>query len=66
MRHVRHTAVQVVAIQKTAAERLLDGLFFLTLIVISIPPLYLAKSALGIDLLPGHSPLHDLLYWIVR
>jgi hypothetical protein len=28
--------------------------------------LYLVKSALGIDLLPGHSPLHDLLYDLVR
>lgn len=26
---------------------------------------YLGKSALGIDLLDGRSPLHDLLYWIV-
>ncbi|MGL4395142.1 MAG: hypothetical protein ACRCS9_01255 [Hyphomicrobium sp.] len=28
--------------------------------------LYLAKSALGINLMTGPSPLHDLLYWIVR
>ncbi len=26
---------------------------------------YLVKSALGIDLLPGPSPLHDLLYPLV-
>ena len=24
---------------------------------------YWAKSAVGIDLLPGPSPLHDLLFW---
>jgi hypothetical protein len=27
--------------------------------------LYLVKSALGINLLPGKSPLHDLLYQFV-
>jgi hypothetical protein len=27
--------------------------------------LYVAKSALGINLMPGPSPLHDLLYWMV-
>ena len=27
--------------------------------------LYLVKSAAGIDLMSGASPLHDLLYWIV-
>jgi len=28
--------------------------------------LYLVKSAVGIDLLPGPSPLHDLLYPLLR
>jgi hypothetical protein len=28
--------------------------------------LYVVKSALGINLLPWHSPLHDLLYQFVR
>lgn len=28
--------------------------------------LYLFKSALGIDLLPWNSPLHDLLYHFIR
>ena len=28
--------------------------------------LYLVKSALGINVLPWHSPLHDLLYHFVR
>jgi hypothetical protein len=27
--------------------------------------LYLVKSAAGINLMSGPSPLHDLLYWIV-
>ncbi len=27
--------------------------------------LYLVKSAAGINLMPGASPLHDLLFWIV-
>ena len=28
--------------------------------------LYLVKSALGINLMPGPAPLHDLLYPLVR
>lgn len=32
----------------------------------AIAVLYLVKSALGINLLPGPSPLHDLLYPLVR
>jgi hypothetical protein len=32
----------------------------------AIAGLYLVKSALGIDLIPGPSPLHDLLYPLVR
>lgn len=28
--------------------------------------LYLVKSAIGINVLPGHSPLHDLLFEFVR
>ena len=32
---------------------------------ICIAALYLTKSALGINLMPGPSPLHDLLYWIL-
>ncbi len=40
------------------------------LAVVAFPPMvcgaYLVKSALGINLLPGPSPLHDLLYHFVR
>ena len=32
---------------------------------VAISALYVTKSALGINLMPGPSPLHDLLYWIV-
>lgn len=32
----------------------------------AIAVLYLVKSALGINLMPGPSPLHDLLYPLVR
>jgi hypothetical protein len=35
-------------------------------LVLAIPALYMVKSALGIDLLPGPSPLHDYLFWMVR
>lgn len=27
--------------------------------------LYLTKSALGINLMPGPSPFHDLLFWVL-
>ena len=27
--------------------------------------LYLTKSALGINLMPGPSPFHELLYWML-
>lgn len=27
--------------------------------------LYLAKSALGINLMPGPSPVHDILFWVL-
>lgn len=33
--------------------------------LVALPPLYLTKSALGINLTPGPSPLHELFYWIV-
>lgn len=32
----------------------------------AIVGLYLVKSALGINLLPGPSPLHDLFYHFIR
>jgi hypothetical protein len=32
----------------------------------AIAVLYVVKSALGINLMPGPSPLHDLLYPLVR
>ncbi len=34
--------------------------------VLLMAGLYLVKSAAGINLLPGPSPLHDLLYHLVR
>lgn len=44
----------VMAIANTASAALL------------LAGLYLMKSAAGINLLPGPSPLHDLLYHLVR
>lgn len=32
----------------------------------AVAALYLAKSALGVDVFAGQSPLHDLLYSFVR
>lgn len=34
--------------------------------VLLVAGVYLVKSAAGINLLPGPSPLHDLLYHLVR
>jgi hypothetical protein len=42
------------------------GVIVATFLLAAGSGLYLVKSALGIDLLPGHSPLHDLLYDLVR
>ncbi len=33
---------------------------------VAIAGLYLVKSALGMNLMPGPSPLHDLLYPLIR
>lgn len=45
------TGVQILAIVVAAA--------------LALPALYLVKSALGIDLMPGPSPLHSLLYHLL-
>ncbi len=37
-----------------------------TVLCASVAALYLVKSALGIDLMPGPSPLHDLLFPLIR
>jgi hypothetical protein len=42
------------------------GLLVTTAACVVIALAYLAKSALGIDLFPGPSPLHDLLYPLIR
>lgn len=44
----------------------LTGLLGSALIPSVIAGLYLAKSAAGINLMPGPSPLHDLLFHLVR
>ncbi|MBL8884887.1 MAG: hypothetical protein JNL45_17735 [Hyphomicrobium sp.] len=33
--------------------------------MVGIAALYLTKAALGINVMPGPSPLHDLLYWML-
>ncbi len=47
-------------------RRLVWGITFAVLLAVAGSALYLVKSALGIDLLNGHSPLHGLLYSFVR
>lgn len=43
---------------------------FYAVLALSLPPAvvagYLLKSMLGINLMPGPSPLHDLFYHLVR
>lgn len=60
--------VQQAACAATPNGRLNPALSALA--VVAFPPLvagaYLVKSALGINLMPGPSPLHDLLYHLVR
>lgn len=50
-------AVVVLALRYTALS---------SLAAFAVAALYLVKSAVGIDLFPGHSPLHDLLYPLLR
>ena len=33
--------------------------------VAALPAVYLVKSALGINLMPGASPLHDVFFWML-
>ena len=47
-------------------EALLLGSIFAIAACVAIVVLYLVKSALGINLMPGASLLHDLLYPLVR
>lgn len=47
-------------------RRLARGIAVAAVLMTSVCALYLAKSALGINLLAGPSPLHDLLYPLVR
>ncbi len=51
-------------------NQLLTALLQATLLVTGLCAVvvvaYIVKSALGIDLLPGPSPLHDLLYPLLR
>jgi hypothetical protein len=48
------------------ARVLLSALLAVTSLMAAAAGVYLLKSALGINLLPWHSPLHDLLYHFVR
>ncbi len=48
------------------ARALLSALLTVTSLLAAAAGVYLLKSALGINLLPWHSPLHDLLYHLVR
>ncbi len=47
-------------------EAITVSLAAITFAILAVAALYLAKSALGIDLMAGPSPLHDVLYAFVR
>jgi hypothetical protein len=47
-------------------RRVVWGITCAALLAAAVSALYIVKSALGIDLLAGHSPLHGLLYLFVR
>lgn len=47
-------------------EAIIVSLVAIAFAVPAIAALYLVKSALGIDLMAGPSPLHDVLYAFVR
>ena len=51
---------------KAHGRALLSALLIVASLSAAGAGLYLVKSALGINILPGHSPLHDLLYHLVR
>jgi hypothetical protein len=48
------------------ARALVSALLTVTSLLAAAAGVYLVKSALGINLLPWHSPLHDILYHFVR
>lgn len=47
-------------------EAITVSLAAITFAILAVAALYLAKSAVGIDLMAGPSPLHDVLYAFVR
>jgi hypothetical protein len=62
IRQRSRAAAAIVSKRERMARAALGTLVFPIMIVGA----YLAKSALGINLLTGPSPLHDLLYHLVR
>ena len=66
--------MQAIAIQKSISEFTPENrleaaavtLLFLFGATTAVVVLYLVKSALGINLMPGPSPLHNWLYPLVR
>ncbi|MFM9941820.1 MAG: hypothetical protein ACKVP7_20235 [Hyphomicrobiaceae bacterium] len=76
-RNARRNTLQAKVLAMPAEQALLSSLtraFWVTLRLTTLTTLglatlsalYLIKSALGIDILPGPSPLHDLLFPLLR
>ena len=66
---VRTIAFDIRDLQQDAGEVLASACYAVTVtlgVAVLISAAYLAKSALGINLLPGPSPLHDLLFHVLR
>ena len=66
---IRKPSVQARAVRRSAND-LMRGVILgsggTALMLALIVGFYLAKSAAGIDIIPGHSPFHDYLYHLVR
>jgi hypothetical protein len=73
---VRHAIDQVLAAWQpdpvsgsergSLARQAARGAMLVTALAVALALAYLVKSALRIDILPGPSPLHDLLYPIIE
>ena len=55
-----------IAVRGSLTRQALRGAMLVTTLAAAVTVAYLAKSALRIDILPGPSPLHDILYPIVQ
>ena len=66
---LRSIALDIRHLDREAEEIMASALYAITVtlgVSVLVSLAYIAKSALGINLLPGQSPLHELLFHFVR